>query len=143
MLHVDLQAELMEQQTKQKAEQEARQVALQAQLDKVVEDKVAQRQRMAEQDRAEDRNIELFQQAKKVHRMCGGWHCVSSCSVPVQRMTRLRKEKEAELFSQFQSQQQRMCDLLVGQRKQELSSEDERIARAVADQDAKREASTA
>ena len=70
-------------------------------------------------------------------------HSVDSWSIPAQRMTRLRKEKEAELFRQFQSQQQRMCDLLVGQRKQELSDEDQRIAKAVADQDAKREASPA
>ena len=70
-------------------------------------------------------------------------HSVDSWSIPAQRMTQLRKEKEAELFRQFQSQQQRMCDLLVGQRKQELSDEDQRIAKAVADQDAKREASPA
>lgn len=72
LLHVYVQAEFMEQQAKQKAEQEARQVALQAQLDKVVEDKVAQQQRMTEQDMAENRSIELFQEAKKVH-VCGVW----------------------------------------------------------------------
>ena len=54
-------------------------------------------------------------------------------------MTLLRKEKEAELFQEFQQQQTRMCDLLQKQRQQKSSDEDERVARAVAEQEAKRE----
>jgi len=54
-------------------------------------------------------------------------------------MTHLRKEKEAELFREFQQHQTRMCDLLQRQRQQKSSDEDERVARAVAEQEAKRE----
>ena len=54
-------------------------------------------------------------------------------------MTHLRKEKEAELFQEFQQHQTRMCDLLQRQRQQKSSDEDERVARAVAEQEAKRE----
>ena len=59
----------------------------------------------------------------------------------VQRMTKLRNEKEAELFSELQTQQERMRQLLTEQQQQELSDEDQRIAKAVAEQEAKREAS--
>lgn len=57
-------------------------------------------------------------------------------------MTRLRKVKEAEIFQEFQSHQTRMCDLLQQQQQQQTSDEDERIARAVAEQEAKREVLT-
>ena len=54
-------------------------------------------------------------------------------------MTSLRKEKEADLFRQFQAGQQHMCDQLAQQMQQQQSDEDQRIAKAVAEQDAKRE----
>lgn len=57
-------------------------------------------------------------------------------------MMRLRKVKEAEIFQEFQAHQTRMCDLLQQQQQQQTSDEDERIARAVAEQEAKREVLT-
>ena len=54
-------------------------------------------------------------------------------------MSHLRTEKEKELFQQFQSQQQRMADLLQSQRQQERNTEDETIARAMEEQYAKKE----
>ena len=60
----------------------------------------------------------------------------------MQKMTQLRKEKEEDLFRQFQTHQQRMCDLLHSQRAQATSDEDQRIAQAIAEQQAKREVRT-
>ena len=57
----------------------------------------------------------------------------------MQKMTKLRKEKEIELFQQFQTHQQRMCDLLKSQMQEASTEEDERIAKAVTEQAAKRE----
>ena len=54
-------------------------------------------------------------------------------------MTRLRKEKEAEIFREFQHHQQHMGDLLHTQQLQATSDEDQRIAQAVAEQHAKRD----
>ena len=54
-------------------------------------------------------------------------------------MTRLRKEKERELFQQFQSQQDKMADLLQSQRLEERDTEDEMIARTMQEQYAKKE----
>ena len=56
-------------------------------------------------------------------------------------MSHLRKEKEEELFQQFQRQQERMADLLQSQRQQERNTEDEAIARAMEEQYAKKEVS--
>lgn len=56
-------------------------------------------------------------------------------------MTKLRKQKEAEIFHEFQSHQQRMGDLLHTQQQQATSDEDQRIAQAVAEQHAKRDVS--
>ena len=56
-------------------------------------------------------------------------------------MTRLRKEKEGEIFQEFQTHQQRMCDCLHHQMQQMKSDEDGRIAKAVTEQEAKREVS--
>ena len=56
-----------------------------------------------------------------------------------QRMTRLRKEKEREIFQQFQSQQDKMADLLQSQRLEERNTEDDMIARAMQEQYAKKE----
>lgn len=54
-------------------------------------------------------------------------------------MSQLRKEKEQQLFQQFQSQQQRMADLLLTQRQEEHSTEDKAILRAMEEQYAKKE----
>lgn len=54
-------------------------------------------------------------------------------------MSQLRKEKEQQLFQQFQSQQQRMADLLLRQRQEERSTEDEAISKAMEEQYAKKE----
>ena len=54
-------------------------------------------------------------------------------------MTEMRKAKEKEIFGEFQAHQQRMCDLLQTQQAKATSDEDQRIAQAIAEQDAKRE----
>lgn len=54
-------------------------------------------------------------------------------------MTKLRKEKEAEIFREFQRHQQHMSDLLQTQQQEATSDEDQRIAQAVAEQHAKRD----
>ena len=56
-------------------------------------------------------------------------------------MKKLRKEKELEIFQEFQNHQDRMCELLQGQLQQEATDEDQRIAKAVQEQDAKRDVS--
>lgn len=56
-------------------------------------------------------------------------------------MTKLRKEKEAEIFQEFQHQQQHMGELLHTQQREAMSDEDQRIAQAVAEQHAKRDVS--
>ena len=56
-----------------------------------------------------------------------------------QKMTKLRKEKEAEIFREFQRHQQHMSDLLQTQQQEATSDEDQRIAQAVAEQHAKRD----
>ena len=61
----------------------------------------------------------------------------------IQKMSRLRKEKEKELFDQFQSHQQKMADSLQSQRQEERKTEDEAIARAMQEQYAKKEVSVA
>lgn len=54
-------------------------------------------------------------------------------------MSQLRKEKEQQLFQQFQSQQKRMADLLLRQRQEERSTEDDAISKAMEEQYAKKE----
>lgn len=54
-------------------------------------------------------------------------------------MTKLRKEKEGEIFCEFQRHQQKMGDLLHNEQLQATTDEDERIAQAVAEQYAKRD----
>ncbi|XP_015214435.1 cilia- and flagella- associated protein 210 [Lepisosteus oculatus] len=56
-----------------------------------------------------------------------------------QKMQKMRKEKEAELFRDTQQQKERMVELLAAQLQQKESSEDEVIARAVAEREAKLE----
>lgn len=56
-------------------------------------------------------------------------------------MTKLRKEKEAEIFSEFQRHQQHLGDLLHIQQQAATSDEDRRIAQAVEEQHAKRDVS--
>ncbi|XP_043931429.1 coiled-coil domain-containing protein 173 isoform X2 [Protopterus annectens] len=56
-----------------------------------------------------------------------------------QKMAKLRKDKEAEVHRQMGIQQDRITQLLAAQLKKKLDDEDERIARAVAEQEAKRE----
>lgn len=56
-------------------------------------------------------------------------------------MTKLRKEKELEIFSEFQRHQERMRDRLHTQQQQATTDEDERIAQAMAEKHAKRDVS--
>ena len=56
-------------------------------------------------------------------------------------MTKLRKEKEVEIFHEFQRHQQQLGNLLQTQQLQATSDEDKRIAQAMAEQHAKRDVS--
>ncbi len=60
----------------------------------------------------------------------------------MQKMARLRKEKESELFQQFESHQNYMCKQLQEQMQKASSDEDSRTALAAEQQQAKREVST-
>lgn len=94
------------------------QLQLRAELDQGVREKAERDVGRQQQYLTEAQGIELFKQAKK-------------------RMTHLRKEKEGELFQQFQSRQQRMAELLQKQRQQERNMEDEAIAKDMEEQLAK------
>ena len=98
----------------------AKKEAYRKELDTSLLDKRAQEEQEKLQHASEEGRIKVFGVAKK-------------------RMTTLRKEKEVELFQQFQVQQNRMCELLQGQMQQKSSDEDQRIAKTVAEQSAKRE----
>lgn len=102
-------------------------------------DQAEREARRKQQDIAEARGIELFQQAKKVQWSLGITAEYITSHHSMQRMSHLRTEKEKELFQQFQSQQQKMADLLQSQRQQERSTEDETIAKAMEEQYAKKE----
>lgn len=54
------------------------------------------------------------------------------------KMANLRKKREGELFQAFQSHQQAMVDHLASLIKEQVDDEDTRIAKAVAERDAKR-----
>ena len=56
-------------------------------------------------------------------------------------MTKLRKDKEVEIFREFQRHQQHLGGLLQTQQLQASSDEDQRIAQAMAEQHAKRDVS--
>ena len=53
-------------------------------------------------------------------------------------MTVLRKQKEAELLHELQHTQEKMATLLAQQMVQKSNDENEKIAKAVAEQDAKK-----
>ncbi|CAI7992319.1 Coiled-coil domain-containing protein 173 [Geodia barretti] len=96
------------------------QAKLRSALDLVTAEQARQQAKRQQQEKAETSGIQLFLDAKK-------------------RMTRLRKEKEREIFQQFQSQQDKMADLLQSQRLEERNTEDDMIARAMQEQYAKKE----
>ncbi|EDO49042.1 predicted protein [Nematostella vectensis] len=56
------------------------------------------------------------------------------------KMSKMRKEKETELFNAFQDHTNRMRQKLADQMQQKVDDEDERIAKALAEREAKREA---
>lgn len=56
----------------------------------------------------------------------------------MQKMSKLCKQRKEKLFCEFQTHQQHMCDLLQSQITQATSNEDERLARTIAEQDAKK-----
>ncbi len=65
-------------------------------------------------------------------------HTLTHTLTHSQKMTAMRKAKEEELFTEFQTHQTKMRDLLASQMAQATSDEDQRIAKAVAEQEAKR-----
>ncbi|KAJ7375299.1 hypothetical protein OS493_002047 [Desmophyllum pertusum] len=79
--------------------------------------------RQIEQIKVEDEEEEIrqFGQAKK-------------------KMAKMRKEKETELFRAFQDHTERMRKKLANEKQQEVDDEDDRIAKAVAERESKREA---
>ena len=116
------------------------QLQLRSELDQCMRETAEREARRQQQDLAEDKGIQLFQQAKKVMLRFQWWIQFNSTRISCeQRMSRLRKEKEKELFQQFQGQQQRMAELLQGQRQKERDTEDEAITRAMEEQHAKKE----
>ncbi|XP_020602636.1 coiled-coil domain-containing protein 173-like [Orbicella faveolata] len=56
------------------------------------------------------------------------------------KMAKMRKEKETELFRAFQDHTERMRKKLANQKQQQVDDEDDRIAKAVAERESKREA---
>lgn len=115
------------------------QLQLRAELDQGVREKAERDVGRQQQYLTEAQGIELFKQAKKVmqYYMIFEHHNLLELCDPLQRMTHLRKEKEGELFQQFQSRQQRMAELLQKQRQQERNMEDEAIAKDMEEQLAK------
>ncbi|XP_029192450.2 coiled-coil domain-containing protein 173-like [Acropora millepora] len=84
-------------------------------------DRDARRQLELKKIEEEDEEIRQFAQAKK-------------------KMAKMRKSKETELFNAFQEHSERMRKKLSNQRQQEVDDEDDRIAKAVAERESKREA---
>ncbi|XP_066302151.1 cilia- and flagella- associated protein 210-like [Branchiostoma lanceolatum] len=74
-----------------------------------------------QKEEEEDEEIRLFAAAKK-------------------KMTKLRRERESEMFKKVQDHRDKMVDLLSKQLKKKVDNEDERIAKAVTEQEAKMEA---
>lgn len=84
-------------------------------------DREVRRQLEMKKIEEEDEEIRQFAQAKK-------------------KMAKMRKSKETELFNAFQEHSERMRKKLSNQRQQEVDDEDDRIAKAVAERESKREA---
>ena len=131
-------------------QQRAAKLVLRETLNRSLEDKLAAARRKEEQERAEEEERRIFAEAKRVsadrqtdRQTDRQMSCKlnSACFILSKRMNRLRKEKEAELFQQFQHQQQYMCSQLKTRQDQQQSNEDELIAKAVAEQEKKREVS--
>ncbi|XP_078572432.1 cilia- and flagella- associated protein 210-like [Branchiostoma floridae x Branchiostoma japonicum] len=74
-----------------------------------------------QKEEEEDEEIRLFAAAKK-------------------KMTKLRRERESEMFKKVQDHRDKMVNLLSQQLKKKVDNEDERIAKAVAENEAKMEA---
>ena len=100
-------------------ERERRQKVLKENYDQHLElDKMIKEQQKVAEKRSEV-EIRLYANAKK-------------------KMADLRKKREGELFQSFQNHQQAMVDHLGKMIKEQVDDDDERIAKAVAERDAKR-----
>merc|ERR1739848_460863 len=84
-----------------------------------LETTIREQQEIAEKQ--DDQEIRLYANAKR-------------------KMAGLRKKREGELFQAFQNHQQAMVDHLATLIKEQVDDEDSRIAKAVAERDAKRQA---
>lgn len=124
------------------AQQRQAQLEYRKALDNVFEQKREREKEKKKKALKEEEEIKVFDNAKKVYchsNGCHGDHSTTIATLHTQRMTTMRKAKEEELFREFQTHQQHMCQLLQTQRQEASSNEDRRIAQAVAEQNAKRE----
>lgn len=111
-------AEYAEQLKKLKMEHHQGKLDFRSQLEKHLEEKKSLEELDKKQKEAEEEENKLYTQGKK-------------------KMTLLRKQKEEELLHELQHTQEKMATLLGQQMVQKSNDEDGRIAKAVAEQEAK------
>ncbi|XP_019945440.2 cilia- and flagella- associated protein 210 isoform X2 [Paralichthys olivaceus] len=110
---------LLEQRMEEERQEEQKRILKQAQLEHVTERNLM-RAAEAQKQAAEEEQRKLFLSAK-------------------QKMMKLRKEKETELFREAQRQREDLMKKLTDQQQEQTVNEDQRIAKAVAEQDARHE----
>ncbi|XP_053296325.1 cilia- and flagella- associated protein 210 [Pleuronectes platessa] len=110
---------LMEQRMEEERQEEQKRNLKQAQLEHVNK-RDLMRAAEAQKQAAEEEQRKLFLSAK-------------------QKMMKLRKEKETELFREVQRQREGLMKKLTDQQQEQTVNEDQRIAKAVAEQEARRE----
>ncbi|XP_035030936.2 protein CFAP210 [Hippoglossus stenolepis] len=110
---------LLEQRMEEERQEEQKRNLKQAQLEHVTK-RDMMRAAEAQKQAAEEEQRKLFLSAK-------------------QKMMKLRKEKETELFREAQRQKEGLMKKLTDQQQEQTVNEDQRIAKAVAEQEARRE----
>ena len=122
IIHRPPQAEYAQHLKQLEAERHEGKLAFRVQLEKHLEEKKALEEQSRRQKEVEDEEDRLYAEGKK-------------------KMTQMRKCKEAELLHELQRTQEKMATQLEQQVTQKSNDEDERIAKMVAEQDAKKEVS--
>jgi len=119
LIQKDVEQYYKETEVKQK-EREVKQVKLKESYDTHLElvERIKEQERISEKQA--DEEIRLYATAKR-------------------KMTTLRKNRECELFLEFQNHQNKMVDHLATMIKEKVDDEDSRIKKAVAERDAKRQ----
>jgi hypothetical protein len=98
------------------------------------EDKLALREELKEQladNKMIAAQLEEFDKNEEIERL--------TFAEAKRNMMKMRKMKEKEILKEFQEHQEKMANRVYKASKEKVSNEDERIAKAVAEQDAKRE----